>query len=332
MNDVAYLSPFVPPEWIAAHGLRPRWLRLSRAEQATDAGAHRGVCPCAGALMERVHRAGDLAGVVLTTVCDQMRYAAAWLDAQSGPPVFLLNVPSTWESPETARLYADELRRLGRFLVKLGGHAPTEKEVVATLRRYDQARAALRAECLSVSARDYALVLDRLAGHAPSPPAPLPKGEGRNAIPLALLGGPLLEEDFELLDMVVEAGGRIVLDASQGGERTLPAVFDEMRVSSDPVGELTRAYFGTIPDVFRRPNTGLYDWLGRRLRATGVRGILFWRHVFCDLWHAELPRIREATGLPVLDLDTTEGDAGSTPRMFSRVESFLEMLRESAIP
>ena len=161
----------------------------------------------------------------------------------------------------------------------------------------------------------------------PSPPAPLPKGEGSSEVLLALLGGPLLEEDWAVIDMVAQSGGRIVLDASQGGERTLPGAFNPRRLAEDPVGELARAYFQTIPDAFRRPNTELYAWLGRRLAESRARGILFWRHVFCDLWHADLHRLRAWSPVPVLDLDSTDGVAGSPERMIGRMESFLEMLR-----
>ena len=41
-------------------------------------------------------------------------------------------------------------------------------------------------------------------------------------IPLALVGGPLLGDDFALPELVARAGGHIVLDASEWGERTLP--------------------------------------------------------------------------------------------------------------
>ena len=47
MNAVGYSSPFVPAEWIAAHGLRPERLRLHPTEKLT-----RGICPYAGALLD----------------------------------------------------------------------------------------------------------------------------------------------------------------------------------------------------------------------------------------------------------------------------------------
>ena len=73
--------------------------------------------------------ASTLSALVLTTVCDQMRYVAAMLEQRGSCPVFLLNVPSTWQTPAARQLYLDELRRLGRFLVQLGGKAPERRRV-----------------------------------------------------------------------------------------------------------------------------------------------------------------------------------------------------------
>ena len=147
------------------------------------------------------------------------------------------------------------------------------------------------------------------------------------AVPLALVGGPLLESDGKLLEVIENAGGRIVLDATEGGERTLPAPLDPDRLQADPFEELVRVYFDAIPDVFRRPNDRLYDWLRQRIAERGVRGVIVRRHVWCDLWHAELPRLRQETSLPLLDLDTAANDRGALAAAAGRVEAFLEMLR-----
>ena len=39
MGTVAYCSPFVPVEWLAAHGLRPVWLRPRLRSFAREAGS-----------------------------------------------------------------------------------------------------------------------------------------------------------------------------------------------------------------------------------------------------------------------------------------------------
>ncbi len=450
MDSVGYLSPFVPPEWIAAHGLYPVWLAPDRRgasvsaaghpvqggacrdyatgvleftlQRANEAGAesntlkrelqqpdrsctpsHRGLCPCAGALIAAGLDHDAPAALVLTTACDQMRYASAYLEAVEAAPVFLLNVPSTWQSARSRQLYREELERLGSFLCTLGGRAPTPEQLRATIERFDARRAAALAARDTMSVSDWTALRSELPGTVPifatakpllskdacsprksdcppqsgrgaaetetgtevtvhrsaarsgfsavgegdspifaasaadqlgkSPCSPRKSGQSPvndacDGIPLALLGGPLLAGDEALLIAVARAGGRIVLDGSEGGERTLPAPIDRKRLAADPLDALVRAYFDTIPDVFRRPNTQLYEWLGKHLPACGVRGILFRRNLFCDLWHAELHRLRAWSGLPVLELDAAAGDEGETNRAVGRIEAFLETVRQ----
>ena len=106
-------------------------------------------------------------------------------------------------------------------------------------------------------------------------------------------------------------------------------VGDDLHVgpAEDPLDELARIYFDAIPDAFRRPNTRLYEWLGREVSARSVRGIILRRYPVCDLWHAELERLRTWSDVPVLDLDVETGDEGEASRTLARIEAFLEMLR-----
>lgn len=309
MESVAFVSPFVPPEWIAAHGMRPNRLKPKTGTPAKAITA-RGVCPFAGGLVDQLDAltAGapgrddsEPRAVILTTTCDQMRYVAAFLNENRPLPLFLMNVPSTWQTPAAKRLYRDELERLGRFLVGLGGMEPRPGHLAVTMRRYDEDRQAVRSAWL------------REAEESPQ------------GIPLATIGGPPASDD-EFSSLVFQAGGRIVLDAGPYGERALPRPFDEGRLTEDPLSELADAYFA-IPDVFQRPNTRLYEWLGERIAERNIRGMLFFRTVFCDLWHAELQRIREWSPVPILDIDVPGGEEGRPTRTLGRIEAFLEMLQ-----
>ncbi len=223
----------------------------------------------------------------------------------------------------------------------MGGTAPASGDLGRVMLTYDRARQAARAVRDRISARQFAESLAAVRGpledirvhpcvsavssdarceRDSKPDAPL------TGIPLAVVGGPLLAPDDALWDSIERAGGRVVLDATEGGERTLPAPFDPGRIAADPLGELAAAYFG-IPDVFRRPNSGLYDWLGRELTARQVRGIILRRYLWCDLWHAELHRLSGWSPVPVLELDVTPGDLAASSRMQVRIEAMLEMLR-----
>ena len=357
MKSIAYTSPFVPAEWIAAHGLRPCWLR-PRRDSGSAVSGRRGVCPYAGAVIDTVARGASWAAVVLATTCDQMRYAGSVLEHNGDFPVFLMNVPSTWQTAAAGSLYVEELQRLGRFLVRLGGKSPSAGELVEVMLQFDRARTELRRSRVHRSARDFAgaLVAVREGFKAEQRP-PLPLGEGwgegthtpehnrrsssqspspglsrrerslPSGVPLALVGGPLSETDYDLFDWVAHAGGQIVLDATEGGERTLPRRFDLGRMREDPFGQLADAYFGSIPDVFRRPNDPCYDYLRREMTDRQVRGVVFRRYLWCDLWHAELSRLQAWSPVPVLDLDVAQSEDSAAGRTRSRIEAFLEMLK-----
>ena len=336
MKSIAYCNPFVPPEWIAAHGIQPSWMQIRFTDGRPFSHAGRSICPYAGVMIDEVLSDLQASALVLTTTCDQMRYASAMLESQGDVSLFLLNVPSTWQTDASQRLYLDELKRLGSFLVQLGGQSPTDVRLAEVMREYDNARANLRDTRPQLSARQFAeAVAEVRAGKgggshsctAPSGPfrQMRPAPFYRPGVPLAIVGGPLLEKDYAIFDLVEQAGGRLVLDATEGGERTLPAVFDRERLKQDPMDELARAYFGTIPDVFRRPNDTLYEWLGEALAERKVRGVLLHRYVWCDIWHAELARLKAWSPVPVLEIDECDDDA-SLGRTAGRIEAFLEML------
>ncbi|MHC4178557.1 MAG: 2-hydroxyacyl-CoA dehydratase [Planctomycetota bacterium] len=363
MKTIAYSSPFVPMEWIAAHGLRPSRMRLRPAELEPRVGVIREVCPYTQAFLGAVLSDPEACGVVMTTTCDQMRHAAGLLQRHTAHPVFLMNVPATWQTAAARGLYLDELKRFGRFLVGLGGTAPSPGDLADVMLEHQSTRTALRHARQSMSARQFAeavaAVGDGQQGTvysrsiAPSGRAgsdgttlrePRPSGRGcqstqerevvhgqvlgpaAGGVPLALLGGPLLQSDYAILDLIEQAGGRLVLDATEGGERTMPGAFDRRAIRDDPLRALSKAYFDTIPDPFRRPNTRFYEWLGEELGVRGVRGVLLRRYVWCDLWHAELHRLREWSPVPVLDIDTCHDEEGSLDRLAGRIEAFLEML------
>ena len=328
MKTIAYCSPFVPVEWIAAHGLRPRWVRMRSA--SPHLAVTRGTCPYAGAVIDGVLSGIEADAIVLTTICDQMRYAAAVLQSRHACPIFLMNVPSTWQTAPARNLYLDELMRLGRFLVQMGGSSPSAADLSEIMMAYDRARASLLAARDRLSAREFAQAAAEVRGPL-SDISDLPTGEPRaNGIGLAVLGGPLLESDYSLLSVIEQAGARVALDATEGGQRTLPRPFDQEQISADSMRELSDAYFGAIPDAFRRPDSGLFEWLDRELSARQVSGIIFHRYVWCDLWHALLARVKQHSSLPVLEMDAgspTVPGLEASNRTQGRIEAFLEMLR-----
>lgn len=325
MKTIVYVSPFVPQEWIAAHGLQPSRVLLEQTKRVAVSQPSAGVCPFARAFVAFALSVTDAAAIVATTECDQMRRAAELLAGESNAPLFLLNVPTTWQTTTAHRLYISELERLGVFMIRLGGKAPTKEKLVDVMLRYDTLREEIRGARGSLSGRAYSEAISRFhrdgAADLPANRA-APSARG---VPLALLGGPLMVERFRIFDLIEEAGGQVVLDGTETGERTLPRAFDRRRLQDDPFPELADAYFGTIPDAFRRPNSQLYHWLKGEVARRGIRGIILRRYLWCDTWHAEVQRMKEWSPAPVLDLDAGDDDCES--RAASRIQSFVGMLR-----
>jgi len=327
MRTITYTSPYVPAEWIAAHGLRPSLVVPGPSAASAPWAYGEGVCPYARAFAGEVARLPEGGGAIFTTACDQMRRVAELAAGTAHVPVFLMNLPSTWQTAAAHALYAAELQRLGRFLVGLGGKPPSPAELAAVMRRHDDARAALRAARGRLSPRRHAeaMAAFQRTGVLDLPDPPPAESSAGRGIPVALLGGPLPLEDYRLFDRVEACGGWVALNATEGGERTLPAPFDRQRLQADPFLELAQAYFGAIPDVFQRPNHPLFAWLKRELRQSGARGIIIRHYLWCDLWRAEVPRLVEWAGLPALHLDAEGGDL-PWERTDARLQAFMETL------
>jgi hypothetical protein len=125
-----------------------------------------GACAYAQAFVEQA-RAWDEGPIVFSTVCDQMRRAADQLCLSSDRPVFLLNVPATWQTAAARGLYRAEVERLGAYLVRQGGQAPSAAGLASVMGRYDQARQGLLAARAGLSGREFAEAVARLYQDGP---------------------------------------------------------------------------------------------------------------------------------------------------------------------
>jgi benzoyl-CoA reductase/2-hydroxyglutaryl-CoA dehydratase subunit BcrC/BadD/HgdB len=322
VKDVLFTSPFVPREWIAAHGLHPRGMQT--APEAQTSRAFMGVCPFAETFLEAA--ASTSAAAVFATTCDQMRRAFDHAASRVNGDVFLLNVPAVWQAPGSRQLYQSELHRLGAFLVRLGGSAPSQERLAAEMQRHIHARDALLAYRARLSAREFAEAVSRFLLDGT---VFLPARDNIYApetVPLAIIGETLLPSHFALLDWIETSGCRVALDATSGGERSLLPSFVQSSIHRDPFAALADGYFAGVTDAFQRPNTRLYDWLRARISGRGIRGIILWHYAWCDLWRAEAGRLRDEFHLPVLHLDATDA-ATPGPSIKNRLEAFFEILR-----
>lgn len=243
--------------------------------------------------------------------------------------IFLFNLPTTWQTSVAHEIYRAELERLGRWLVTMGGAVPDEQRLLDIIREYREGRRQLLAAAERCSARQFAEAVAQFhaSGSVRLPQNPAPPNVA--SVPLALVGAHLPIGQWDLLDVVERCGGRIVLNATNAGERALVDA-DERTLADvhtvNPVELLTSRYAQASVEIFHRPNSRFYAWQQERICARGVKGIVLWTQVNCDLWRAEAQTMREILGRPVclLEEDTVEG---CSLRNLSRIQSFVELLR-----
>ena len=298
MQTVLIHTPFAPPEWILAHGFEP--LR-AKAPIAMNCSCQEGLCSVAARAME--HR--GLA--IFATTCDQLRRAHD--EVEQG---FLLDVPAAWQSAVAQKLWREELRRLGRWLIRHGGHEP--ENLLALALEQDRKRTLLR----ETNRRGIHLgaPTSSSAGKMRAPAPQHQTLETSREVRLAVIGGPLLEN---IPDLIVQAGGLLALDASETGERGLAPPLDLRLVQEDPFEAVAAAHLA-IPDPSRRPDTNLHQWLAKEISERSIQGLVLCADPWCDQWQLQEQRLRHHA--PVLTIDTGDNPA----RILTRLQAFCEML------
>ena len=200
MSAVAYCNPLVPVEWIAAHGLQPRWLRL-QARGGGPWSVTRGICPYAGALIDGA--AGiDADALVLTTTCDQMRYAAALIERRGCCPVFSDERPLHVANGRGPAALPRRAQTPEPILAATRRRIAAGAELARVMRAYDAARSAMQAAAATCSARQIAEALAELRG-------PLAAVGTREAITRAFPCTPHAPRE----ESVTRSAGRVLMPA-----------------------------------------------------------------------------------------------------------------------
>jgi benzoyl-CoA reductase/2-hydroxyglutaryl-CoA dehydratase subunit BcrC/BadD/HgdB len=323
-GTVLYSCPFVPAEWIDAYGFKPRRAAPPPSEPGAPVTHLAGMCPYARAFANLAGTSSDIRAVIVTTACDQMRHCAELIEPTSQTPIFVFNLPHTWRQPAAVKLYQAELTRLGAFLASLGGMQPSRDRLIGSIQAFDRGRKTLRDVRGLVKARAWAeLAADfHATGAVPTFASTQLKPTGPA---VALVGGPLPREHFVVFDLIDEAGAHVELDATETGERTLAAPIKLRLLEEDPITAITEAYFGAIPDPFRRPNSAFFQWMRSEVDKRGIRGVIVRRYLWCDVWHAEVRRLGDWLGVPVLDMDATD-EGSDLQRARTRLGAFVEGL------
>jgi len=253
--DVFLTSPWIPAEWISAHGLQPRAISSAQNFHPGRWPLAAGECAFAGAAVRFAEARPDCA-VIFSTSCDQLRrgFDSALLAGQSH--AFLFNLPATWQTEAASRMFRAELVRLGDFVLTIGGHRPSGDELLQEMERRRETRLRLLESVSATSAREFAEAAAQFhwGSHGRDTLPPVRLSHARQAedesIPLALIGGPFLSQHWKWLDELEAVGGRIALNATEWGERSLGPASDEPMQGGPGARASSPAAFGVSPKAF----------------------------------------------------------------------------------
>jgi benzoyl-CoA reductase/2-hydroxyglutaryl-CoA dehydratase subunit BcrC/BadD/HgdB len=325
--EVYLASPWIPREWVEVHGLVPRGLFCAPVLGTLTPRMAEGICSFAQQSLELARTYCDRGNaVVFVSSCDQMRRGFDLVGEQETSNAFLFNLPATWQSDAAWRLFRLEFERFTRFLERIGGHRQADESVAIIIDTALGARERLRSSWNKLRARGFAECIARLHWDGCTIVESVSDVNGDAGVPVAVVGGPLTPAQWGILDAIESAGGRVVLNATETGERSLGLEMPRPGRIAGSIDSLARFFFSRIIDVWQRPNTRLYDWVRERIEERNVRGIVLWHHVGCDLWRAEAASLREAFGLPILTLDSEQAYSDH-PRLMHRIAAFMEILR-----
>lgn len=144
---------------------------------------------------------------------------------------------------------------------------------------------------------------------------------------LAIYGSVMSLEDTKVLDLVENAGGKIIGDALCTG-----AKFWRKDVALDgPLMDgLVERYLHNIPCAYMTDTAMRLNYVVARVRESNAQGLIYYSLKSCDTFRSEVRIFEEALqkelGIPTLLIETeySPADIGTTR---TKIEAFLEMLR-----
>lgn len=301
-----------------------------------------------------------LEGVVIPFICDTTRCVDIVL--RGGNPFKFVEAyrpPKSLTGPGARDYLVGEIRRLKGRLEQIAGHPITNSVLWRSIGLYNRARGLLknfeilRADdpqayfdiCRAFTVLPVDLFIGSLQkafselrttnyekalmNHAatsnPAIATDGPTDQNKVEVPIMLAGK--IPEPLDLPQALKSMGVRIVADDLAMGARLFTLIVEE---EGDPVEALADRHLKQIPFAgFLQPAEDRPDFLVRRVRESGARGVIMLVLKFCEIFELDAPEVRERLvreNIPVLILETDTVETVS-PAMRTRIEAFLEMLR-----
>jgi bzd-type benzoyl-CoA reductase N subunit len=341
---MGWLCCYTPLEIILAGGITPYRIIPEPTSDMADSYLHSNFCPYVRSSLGRAIR-GDLdflEGVVLVNSCDGLRRLYdAWRLYAKTPHVYLVDLPrvATGSAPHHFR---ETLARFKGQLEEGFGVSISEGAIEEAISISNSGRRLLKelydlrkSRNLSISGsqvmdlvkgdmvlpkEEYMGLLEKLVQELEEAAVP------RTNLPGVMITGSLLE-DPGIADLVEEAGGEVVCDDLCTGSRYF---WDCIEGDDDPLLSISRHYLSKIPCARMMDSNRRLDHVMDLVADFKVHGVICYTLKFCDTFLYDVPLLKkrlDAENIPSLFLDS-DYTPGTMGRLKTRIEAFLELLRE----
>ncbi len=266
-------------------------------------------------------------------------------------PVYVMELPQM-KRPGDMVLWRAELDRLVAKLEEVTGNKLTPENLHASIvevndkrRALQRLNAARKASPVPISGKD-ALLASQVAFYDDVPrftesvntiadelEARVAAGEGvapADAPRVLVTGSPMAIPNWKLYDIIEKSGAVVVADEMCTGSRYYEKLVAETGEGLGGMLDDIAAKYLDINCACFTPNHGRTDDVLRLAKEFHADGIVHYALQFCSPYQIEAHGIEvaaRAQGLPVLRIDT-DYSAEDVGQLSTRVEAFLEMLRE----
>ncbi|NQT35345.1 2-hydroxyacyl-CoA dehydratase [bacterium] len=322
---IGYLCLRVPVELIEAYGAVPLRIVPQTVNQVdglipirTDACSFCRTVP----MMLKSEPYCNLDAVIVGACCDQIRRLTETLDTWSGVRTFFYAAPRTWnqdrgyfiEQMKSAFAGLGQTLGLNLNMDRLQHYIEVRNKLrtrINKLRDEGRMSAKLLQKLASspLPADEISRFLDRLKLEADTP----------DRVRIMLMGS--VPGGYEL-DVIEEAGGNVVADATCLGDRSFLSLSSS---DSDPIALLYESYVENNNCPHRRPLTPLIEYTRDLIVRRNVAGVIYRSVKYCHPFGLSADRFKAELGIPFLKLDddlTSLAIGG----LRTRIGAFIEML------
>jgi benzoyl-CoA reductase subunit C len=313
---IGYMPVYVPRELIHAAGMLPVGI-LGGGDALEviqgDAYYQSYICRIPRSTIELglTGRLDCLDGMLFPSICDVIRnLSGMWQMLFKDKYVRYLDVPQNYQDEVGGRFYIEEMRILLDDLARLAGREITEDDLNASIRTYNDNRAAIRELYTYRAAKPWqaptsevylvlragmvlpveehtALVREYLAA------AELLQRPRRDNARVVLTGGFCEQPPLALIKSIEMSGCYVVDDDFMLVTRWL---LDEVPADADPLQELSRAFLHRSATTAAKYDTTREEkgmFLVKQVKSRGAEGVIFAAPSFCDPALLERPMLQD---------------------------------------